>query len=91
MARKGLTKQPAISRTTIMVNFETKVLAVLTFIDLDSLACVCGILGLVAPEQKKGNLKLLLKFIIRQFCSEDAEGIDDGGCSWYGKLHDYLA
>ena len=91
MAREGLKKQPAISRTTIMVNFETEVLAMVSFMDIDSLACVCKILGLVAPEQKKSNLKLLLKFIIRQFCSEDAEGIDDGGSSWYGKLHDYLA
>ena len=79
-----------MSRTTIMVNFETEVLAMVNFMDIDSLACVCEILGLVAPEQKKGNLKLLLKFIIRQFNSEDAEGINDGGSSWYRKLHDHL-
>ena len=79
-----------MSRTTIMVNFETEVLAMVNFMDIDSLAGVCEILGLVAPEQKKGNLKLLLKFIIRQFNSEDAEGINDGGSSWYRKLHDHL-
>ena len=57
--------------------------------DAESLACVCRILGLV-PEQKKGNLKLLLKFILRKFNSEDAKGSDDGGSSWYRKLHNQL-
>ena len=55
-----------------------------------SLACAFGILVLVVPEQKKGNLKLLLKYILRQFNPEDAEGSDDGGSSWYTKLHDHL-
>ena len=55
-----------------------------------SLACAFGILGLVVPEQKKGNLKLLLKYILRQFNSEDAEGSDSGGSSWYTKLHTHL-
>ena len=34
-------------------------------IDVDILACVCGILDLVVPEQKKGDLKLLSKYILR--------------------------
>ena len=44
-----------------------------------SLACTCGTLGLYVPEQKKGNLKRLLKYILRQVNSEDIEGSDDGG------------
>ena len=64
--------------------------AQLSVIDADSLACACGILALVVPEQKKGNLRLLLKFILRQFASEDVEGSVDGGFSWYTKLHNYL-
>ena len=53
-------------------------------IDADS------ILFLADPEKKKGNLELLLKYILRQFNSEDAKGSDDGGSSWYTKLHDHL-
>ena len=37
------------------------------FTDADS------ILGLVDPKQKKGNLRLLLKYILRQFNSEDVK------------------
>ena len=48
-----------------MENVETEVLGMLTFIDVDILACVCGILDLVVPEQKKGGLKLLSKYILR--------------------------
>ena len=59
MAREGLKNQSAISTTAIMENFETEVLRMLTFTKVDSLTCACGILGLVVPEQKKGNLKLL--------------------------------
>ena len=66
MTRDGLKKhQPATPTNTIMKNFETEVLGMLTLMDADSLACVCGILGLVV--QKKGNLKLLLKNIFRHF------------------------
>ena len=90
MAREGLKKQPATSTTAIMENIKTEVLRMLTFMDVDSLACACGILGLVVPEQKKSNLKLLLKYILRQFNSVDADGINDGGSSWYRKLHDHL-
>ena len=90
MAREGLKKQPATSTTAIMENIETEVLRMLTFRDVDSLACACGILGLVVPEQKKSNLKLLLKYILRQFNSVDADGSNDGGSSWYRKLHDHL-
>ena len=38
------------------------------------------------PEQKKGNRKLLLKHILRQFNSEDAKGSDDGAYSWASPL-----
>ena len=47
--------------------------------DADSLACACGVLGLIDPEQKKGNLKLPLKYVLRQFNPEDAKGSDDVG------------
>ena len=68
-----------------MENFETEVLGMLTLMDADSFAYTCGILGLVDPEQKKGKLKLLLKYILRQFNSEDAKG-----SFWYTKLNDHL-
>ena len=90
MTREGHKKQAATSTTTITENFETEVPGMLTMMDSDSLTCACGILGLVVPEQKKGNLKLLLKYILRQFNSEDEEGSDYGGCSWYTKLHNHL-
>ena len=48
-----------------MKNFETEVLGMITLMDAGSLACACGIQGLVDPEQKKGNFKLLLKYILR--------------------------
>ena len=47
--------------------------------DADSLACACGIMGFVDSEQKVGNLKLLLQYILRQFNSEDA---GDTGSFW---------
>ena len=58
--------------------------------DADSLASACGLLGLDVPEQKKGNRKLLLKYILMQPNFEDVEGFDDGGSSWYAKLHHHL-
>ena len=73
-----------------MENFEIEVLGMLTLIDAESLACACGILGLVVPEEKKGNLKLLLKYILRQFNFKYVEGSGDGGSSWYTKLNDHL-
>ena len=73
-----------------MENFEIEVLGMLTLIDAESLACACGILGLVVPEEKKGNLKLLLKYILRQFNFKDVEGSGDGCSSWYTKINDHL-
>ena len=73
-----------------MENFEAKKFGVLTLLDADSLACTCGILGLDVPKQKNGNYKLLLKYILWQLNSEEVEGSDDGGSSWYSKLHDLL-
>ena len=55
----------------------------ITSIDADS------ILGLVDNEQYKGNFKLLLKYNLRQFDSENAKDSDDGGSSWYSELHDH--
>ena len=73
-----------------MENLETKVLEMLALRDANSLCCARGILGLVVPDQKKGILKLLLKYILRHFNSEDVEGSNDGGSSWYTKLHDHF-
>ena len=53
----------------------------LTLMDADSLACAYGILDLNAPEQKKGNCNVLLKYILRNLNSEDVEGSDDGSSS----------
>ena len=78
MAREELEKrQQPIQTTTIMENFEIEVLGMITLMDADSLAYVCTILDLDVPEQKKGNLKLLLKYILRQFSSEFVEGTYD--------------
>ena len=44
-----------------MEKIQKKALGTLTLMDADSLACACGLLGLVDSEQKKGKLKLLLK------------------------------
>ena len=38
-------------------------------------------------EQKKGNHKLLLKYILRQLNSEGVKRSDDRGSPWYVKLH----
>ena len=62
----------------------------LTVMNADSLACAYRILGLDVAEQKKNNRKLLLKYILRQFNSEDIEDSDDGGSHWYVKLHNHL-
>ena len=58
--------------------------------DADSLACAYGMLGLVDPEQNKGDSKRLLKYILRQFNSEDAKGSADENSSWYKNLHGHL-
>ena len=42
------------------------------------------------PEQKKGNLKLLLKYFWRELNSKYVEVSGDGGSSWYAKLHNHL-
>ena len=52
MATEGLQKQQlATSTTTIMENFETEVLEMLTLMDADGLACACGIIRLVVTEK----------------------------------------
>ena len=87
MAREGLkNNQPATSTATITEKFETEVPGMFTLMDADSLVLTCGILGLIVPEQKKGNLKRLLKYMLRQYNYEDVEGSDDGVSSWYTKL-----
>ena len=66
----------------------------LTTMDADSLACACGILGLYVAEQKKGTSNFFyffyFSYILRPFNSEDAEGSDDEGSSWYAKLYNHL-
>ena len=61
-----------------------------TLINADSLVCACRILALFVLEQKKRNIKILLKYIWRQFNSEDVESSNDGGSSWYVELHHLL-
>ena len=61
-----------------MENLETEVLGMLAMLDADSLHCACGIVGLDAPEEKKGNEKLLLKFLLRKLNSEEVETSQDG-------------
>ena len=58
---EDLKHQPATSATTTVENVKTQVPGMLTLMDADNVVCACGILGLDVPEQKKGNLKLLLK------------------------------
>ena len=53
----------------------------LTLMGTDSLACAFRILDLDVPEQKKGNQKLLLKYILKQLNSKGVKG-SDGGSSW---------
>ena len=52
-----LKKQQEISTTTIVKNFETEVLGILTLMYADSFAKGCGIMDLVVPEQNKSKLK----------------------------------
>ena len=89
MTREGLKKQPA---TSIPQSWKTSKQRCLECSPLwmYRLACVFGILVFVLPERKEGNLKLLLKYILRQFNSKDIQGSDDGGSFWYTKLHDHL-
>ena len=67
--------------STMLENLNTKVLGMLTLMDADSLACACEKLGSDVSEQKKGNRKLLLKYILRQPNSQDVERSDNGGSS----------
>ena len=60
--------------STIVGNCKTQVLGMFILMDADSLTCVCERLGLDVPERKKGTLQFLLKYILRQFNSEDVEG-----------------
>ena len=83
-------RQPATSTTKIVKNSKIEVLEMITLMDADSFACACGILGLDVLEQNKGNLKLLLKYILRQLNPDDIESSDDGGFFWYAELHDHL-
>ena len=61
-----------------MENLETEVLGMLAMLDADSLHSAFGIVGLDAPEEKKGNEKLLLKFLLRKLNSEEVETSQDG-------------
>ena len=72
---RDLKHQPATSTTTVVETLEKD---------------ASGILGSDLLEQKKGNRKLFLKYILRQLNSKDVKGSDDGGSSWYIKLHNHL-
>ena len=60
------------------------------WMQIASIYDVDSTLGLVDLQQRKDDLKLLLKYILTQFNSEDAKGSNYGGSSWYTKLHDHL-
>ena len=74
-----------------MENLETEVLVLSAMLDADSLHSACWMLGLDVPEEKKGNQKLLLKFLLRKLNSEEVEASQDRGASWFQKLHDHLS
>ena len=74
-----------------MENLETEVLGMLAMLDADGLHCACGIVGLDVSEEKKGNQKLLLRFLLRKLNSEGVEVSQDGGACWFQKLHDHLS
>ena len=73
----------------------------LAMLDANGLYCARRIVGLDVPEQKKGNQKFLLKFLLRKLNSEretnedggrmKMETNEDGGASWFQKLHDHLS
>ena len=63
----------------------------LAMLDANGLYCARRIVGLDVPEQKKGNQKFLLKFLLRKLNSEEVETNEDGGASWFQKLHDHLS
>ena len=65
MAREGLKKHQTTATTAIIENFKIEVLGMLTLMDAEGLVCACGVLDLIVSDQKKGNLKFLLKYIFR--------------------------
>ena len=85
-SEKSLKHQPATSTTLMVKNLKAEKLGMITLLDADSLVCVYGILVLNVPEQKKGNQKLFLRYILRQLNSEEVKGRDNGGF-WHAKLH----
>ena len=66
-----------------MENLETEVIGMLAIWVADDLHCACGIVGLDVPEEKKDNQTLLLKFLLRNFNSEEVKASQDGGVSWF--------
>ena len=72
-----------------MENLETEVLSMLGMLDADSLHCACEIVGSDAPEEKRGNQTLLLKFLLRKVNFEEVEASQRGRYSWFQKLHDH--
>ena len=61
-----------------MENLETEVLIMLAMLDAVSSHCACDIVGLDVPDEKKGNQKLLLKFLLRKLNCEKVEASQDG-------------
>ena len=74
-----------------MENLETEVLGMLSMLDAYKLHCAFRIVGLDAREEKKNNQKLLLKFLLKKLNSKEVEESQDGGTSWFQKLHDHLS
>ena len=74
-----------------MENLETEVLSMFAMLDADSLHYACGIVGLDMAKEKKGNQKLLIKFLLRKLNSEEVVASQDGGASWFKKVHGHLS
>lgn len=71
--------QSTTSSTTMVEKLEIEVLGNAHLEGCtSSLACACEILGLDGWEQKKGNRKLILKYILRLLNSKVRQGSDDG-------------
>ena len=70
---------------------EADVLQWLREVDVDLLERICGELKVVIPEDKKGNKSLVLRLILRNLHSADMEALDDGGYSFFLKLHTALS
>ena len=70
---------------------EREVIVLLGEVDTDTeLEDLCAAISLDVPDQIKGDVRLLHRYLIRQLNSEDVEKLDDEGLSLYLTLYDKL-